>query len=95
VSARRWLTSEDEDQALADLKEWFREHPEVTDPEAGIKALGLPDMTGIPADPKARTGTHKHMLRDAQTILIFAGYAMRHEANLRGRGGSPASEGRH
>jgi hypothetical protein len=87
---RRWLTGEDEDNAIRDLRAWFREHPNVTDPEAAIKALGLPDMTGVPADPKARTKIHWRMHRDAKLILQHAGYAMRHEAGLRQRGESPA-----
>lgn len=91
--ARRHLTGQDEDKALGDLRAWFRDHPDVTDPGVAVKALGLPGMDGIPADPKKRSRTQWRMYRDAETIRQFAGYAMRHEAGLRGRAGAASAEG--
>jgi hypothetical protein len=45
---RRWMTAEDDYQALEALITWYGEHEDCTDPAEGIRALGLPDMTGVP-----------------------------------------------
>jgi hypothetical protein len=66
------LTAEDDWNALQALKAWFAEHPESTDPAEGVAALGLPDMTGIPSLPAARTSIQKRMAREADDMFHHA-----------------------
>jgi len=73
------MTGKEDFQALQDLKAWFAEHPECSDPAAGIRALGLPDMTGVPADPcaRSRSRTLQRMAAEATAMLRHAEYAIR------------------
>jgi hypothetical protein len=73
---RRWMTDEDEWQALQDLKAWVADHPDCT-PEQAVSALGLPDMTGVPADPNLRNRTQRRMAYEATAMLSYADYAIR------------------
>jgi hypothetical protein len=71
------MTAEDDFQALQALIGWFAEHQDCTDPFEGIKALGLPDMTGMPQSRQARTSTQRRMAAEASNMLQHAGYAIR------------------
>jgi hypothetical protein len=75
--SRRRMSDEDEWQALQSLKAWFAEHPQCSDPHEGIRALGLPDMTGVPEDVHARNRTQQRMTAEALAMLGYAGYAIR------------------
>jgi hypothetical protein len=72
---RRWMTAEDEWQALQDLKAWAADHPDRT-PQQAVRALGLPDMTGVPADPNLRDRTQRRMAYEATAMLSYAEYAL-------------------
>lgn len=87
---RRWMTDEDDWEALQALVTWFAEHPRCADPAEGIKALGLPDMTGVPADKRARTSTHRRMAAEATSMLQHAGYAIRKREAAAGRPHEPS-----
>jgi hypothetical protein len=76
-TARRPMTAEDDFQALVALKSWFADHPDCSDPAAGVAALGLPDMTGVPQDPHARNRTQRRMAAEAASMLYHAGFAIR------------------
>jgi hypothetical protein len=73
---RRPMSPEDDYQALQKLKTWFAEHPGCTVPQEGITALGLPDMTGIPAIRALRTSTQRRMAREAEAMLHHARYVI-------------------
>jgi len=76
-SQRRWMTAEDDYQALQALIAWFNDHEDCIDPGEGIRALGLPDMTGVPPVRQARTTTQRRMAAEAANMLQHAGYAIR------------------
>ena len=86
MTVRHWLTDEDEIRIIKDLRAWFHDHPGVTDPAEGVKALGLPDMTGVAENVKDRDITQHRIAKEAELVLLHAGYAMRHEAGVRKRG---------
>jgi hypothetical protein len=73
-----WMTPEDDFQALQQLKAWFADHPDCSDPAEGIAALGLPDMTGVPAKVHGRNRTQQRMAAEATSMLRHAGFAIRH-----------------
>jgi hypothetical protein len=66
--------------ALQALNAWFADHPDCREPAEGVRALGLPDATGVPADRRAWTSTHRRMAAEAGAMLDYAGYAMRKAA---------------
>ena len=72
---RRAMSPADDYQALEALITWFAENPDCTDPAAGVKALGLPDVDSIPADVHART--QRRMAAEAAAMLQHAGFAIR------------------
>jgi hypothetical protein len=74
---RRWMTAEDDYQALQALIAWFNDHADCTDPAEGIRALGLPDMTGVPPSRHARNSTQRRMAAEAANMLQHAGFAIR------------------
>jgi hypothetical protein len=84
----RWMTAEDDYQALQALIGWFAEHPACTDPAEGVRALGLPDMTGVPKTRQARTTTQRRMATEAASMLQHAGYAIRNR-DARRQDGQP------
>jgi hypothetical protein len=75
--APRRMTADDDWEALQRIKAWLAEHPECTDPEIAVKALGLSVMDGVPADPKARTSAQQHHAKLARDMLQHAAYAIR------------------
>jgi predicted component of type VI protein secretion system len=76
-TVRRSMTAEDDFQALLAIRAWFADHADCRDPAAGVAALGLPDMTGVPQDPHARNGTQRRMAAEAASMLQHAGFAIR------------------
>ena len=76
-NGRRRFTPDDDWDALEALKAWLAEHPDCTDPHEAVRALGLPDMTGIPDNPKARSSTQRRQAREARDMLQHAMYAIR------------------
>jgi hypothetical protein len=74
---RRPMTAEDDFQALEAIKGWFADHADCCDPAAGVAALGLPDMAGVPQDPHARNRTQRRMAAEAASMLQHAGFAIR------------------
>lgn len=82
------MTAEDDYQALQALIKWYGEHEDCTDPAEGIKALGLPDMTGVPKTRQARTSTQRRMAAEAASMLQHAGYAIRSRDAIRRDGES-------
>jgi hypothetical protein len=76
-AARKRMTAEDDYAALEALKRWYGERPDCADPTAGVAALGLPDMTGVPKDRQARNITQRRMAAEAEAMLHHAGYAIR------------------
>lgn len=75
-SGRRWLTDDDMWDVIQVLRAYLTDHPLRTAEEA-VKALGLPDMDGVPADPGARSARHRRMARQAREVLHHARYAVR------------------
>jgi hypothetical protein len=71
------MTAEDDYQALESLIAWFADHEDCTEPAEGIRALGLPDMTGVPENAHARNSTQRRMAAEAANMLQHAGYAIR------------------
>jgi hypothetical protein len=77
VIRRVRMSDEVQARVIGSLKKWFAGHPECSDPAEAIAALGLPDMTGIPADPKQRTSGQKRAAALARDIRQHAEYALR------------------
>ena len=76
-SARhRWITDDEWWDVIQDLKKYAAEHPGCT-PDEAIAGLKLPDMTGVPADPKARNGTQRRMAAQARDARQHAEYVIR------------------
>jgi hypothetical protein len=71
AEGRKWMSEEDNERARLAIQEYVREHCGCT-PDEVIKALGLPDMTGIPADRRARTNEHKRRAAEADLMLHYA-----------------------
>jgi hypothetical protein len=86
--ARKWMTAEDEFQALLKIKAWYADHPESSDPRAGIAALGLPDMTGVPQDKRARNRTQQRMAAEAVSMLKYAEYVIRTRDGIKHQSGA-------
>jgi hypothetical protein len=79
-----WLAGDDHQPLIDAIKAWVREHPGCTLDDV-IAGLGLPDMTGIPEDPKERTAGQQRAAALARDALQHAGYVIR----TYGRGGAP------
>jgi hypothetical protein len=71
------LDGEDPAPVIQALKAWLDAHPECGDPAEAVRALGLPDMTGIPEDDKLRTSGQRRTAAAARDAMQHAGYALR------------------
>jgi hypothetical protein len=73
---RKWLAGEDMWDVIELLKAYAGDHLGCTAEEA-IAALGLPDMTGVPKDPKERSGTQRLMARQSREVRHYAMFVIR------------------
>jgi hypothetical protein len=83
------MTDEDDWQALQALIRWFADNPDCSDSAEGVRALGLPDMTGLPEDAHARSSTQRRMAAEAMSMIGHAGYAIRKRDAAAHHGGEP------
>lgn len=78
-----WPAGDDHREVIDAIKTYVRAHPGCTEDDV-IGALGLPDMSGVPADPAARTRAQWKAAGRARDALQHAGYVIRTYGSLAG-----------
>jgi hypothetical protein len=80
------MNEDDKEEARLALKAYIGEHPGCA-PEEAVTELGLPDMTSIPQDRRARTAEHRHRAREADLMLHYAKFFVSMRDTVRASGG--------